>query len=450
VHRSDVSKLLQDLADESQPRFGELLGTRATNRATATMGNENVEKSNIRDTLATLTPKEQSLYIEGILVPIVRELTGVSASTLTIDTPITEAGLDSLGATQFSAQLQEITGVAFSPSLISEHPTTRSIASHAIKLLNEKSQLSSEDEGMQRSGIRAQKDMYSEATHHLPGLPDAAFRIITPRERRQRVLFLHGQGTSAKLAHYLLKMRGWLELLPFDFVIPDGPHLVSAWDSDSAFQNLGLESLVKSGLYDPNEPQRMWGARFDKFTEQYLRRHPEVLAELEAKGTSVDQVVSGAIKEQGGDAEARWANTVRFVQSVNLTQGPFDGIAGFSEGAATVHNLLLLQAAGTDVGLASVRFCIAMSPWISPMIGEADRAKLDVPLLLTQGARDLDIFKDSAPVYASDFHDVTVFEHPNEHEYPTLSTELRHMCFELIEPRRVRSTITLGDDASDG
>lgn len=43
-----------------------------------------------------------------------------------------------------------------------------------------------------------------------------------------------------------------------------------------------------------------------------------------------------------------------------------------------------MQYSGVDVGLACIRFCIALSPWISPA-ADYRAAKIPLPLLITQG-----------------------------------------------------------------
>ena len=62
----------------------------------------------------------------------VHELTGGSEGALVAETPLMEAGVDSLAATELSARLRSLTGVALSPTLIFEHPTPRAIARHVL------------------------------------------------------------------------------------------------------------------------------------------------------------------------------------------------------------------------------------------------------------------------------------------------------------------------------
>ena len=177
-----------------------------------------------------------------------------------------------------------------------------------------------------------------------------------------------------------------------------------------------------------------WAARFDLFMGDYIKRHPEVVRE---SGLPAEAIVRSLVKEQGGDMGSqmstdKWQSTVEYLRGVIAAHGPFDGIGGFSEGAATAHNLLCMQAAGIDVGLSNVKFCLALSPWISPMM-EMGSTLLKVPLLVTSGSRDIDMFQEAHPIYAADFSQVLTYIHDREHEYPFVSTELQAQFARLVE-----------------
>ena len=59
------------------------------------------------------------------MLRVVRDLTGAPAAALTAETPLMEAGVDSLAATELSMRLRSLTGVALSPTLVFEQPTPR-------------------------------------------------------------------------------------------------------------------------------------------------------------------------------------------------------------------------------------------------------------------------------------------------------------------------------------
>ena len=57
------------------------------------------------------------------------------------DTPLMEAGVDSLAATELATRLRNLSGVALSPTLMFEQPSPRAIASHLVDQLAEAGQL---------------------------------------------------------------------------------------------------------------------------------------------------------------------------------------------------------------------------------------------------------------------------------------------------------------------
>ena len=54
---------------------------------------------------------------------------------MTASTPLMEAGIDSLAATELSSRLRAATGLALSPTLVFEQPTPRAIAAHVLEQL---------------------------------------------------------------------------------------------------------------------------------------------------------------------------------------------------------------------------------------------------------------------------------------------------------------------------
>ena len=110
LHHADVSTMLRDLADGEQGRFDELRGVVSEKRSSTQC---------VQPCGAT----------EVSVLQMVRELAGEQAS-LSIDTPLMEAGIDSLAATELSARLRALTGASVASTLIFEHPTARAITAH--------------------------------------------------------------------------------------------------------------------------------------------------------------------------------------------------------------------------------------------------------------------------------------------------------------------------------
>ena len=137
VHRSDVQGLLQDLADASQPRFSELRaatkGSSAAVAASETAADVSVADTALGRALATMVPSQRQGHAEAEVLRVVRELTGTAPAELRAETPLMEAGVDSLAATELSSRLRSLTGMALSPTLIFEQPTARAVAAHLVE-----------------------------------------------------------------------------------------------------------------------------------------------------------------------------------------------------------------------------------------------------------------------------------------------------------------------------
>ena len=85
-------------------------------------------------TLTRVAPMRRRAHVEACVLRIVRELTGASPDALAAETPLMEAGVDSLAATELSSRLRALTGVALSPTIVFEQPTPRALAAHLVEL----------------------------------------------------------------------------------------------------------------------------------------------------------------------------------------------------------------------------------------------------------------------------------------------------------------------------
>tara|TARA_B110000046_G_C13023685_1_gene412596 strand:- start:3048 stop:6788 length:3741 start_codon:yes stop_codon:yes gene_type:complete len=251
VHRLDLHELLSDLTDSKQPRFAELVAQDVALRsAQPGLGAEVTCRSSSPE--ATMISAE---LVGDVVLSTVRDLSGGGTSTIDMQLPFMDAGIDSLASAELVFELEKRTGLSLLPTLVIEHPTPGAVAAHLIDKLHAAERFD--------GSSASQQPHVAEHRHQSPYLTwkhtagGTVHKILLPREQpRQRILFLHGQGTSAVLAHKLLEMRGWLTQLQLDFVIPDAPHEVNAWGEES-LENLGLQSLVDAGLYDLNNTQRM-------------------------------------------------------------------------------------------------------------------------------------------------------------------------------------------------
>eukprot|EP00964_Phaeocystis_antarctica_P082519 scaffold51764_cov63-Phaeocystis_antarctica.AAC.2 len=81
-----------------------------------------------------LEPSKRQPHVEALVLKVVRALTG-SDDVIVASTPLMEAGIDSLAATELANQLREATGLVLSGTLVFEHPTPRAIAVHVLEEL---------------------------------------------------------------------------------------------------------------------------------------------------------------------------------------------------------------------------------------------------------------------------------------------------------------------------
>eukprot|EP00964_Phaeocystis_antarctica_P067990 scaffold41197_cov68-Phaeocystis_antarctica.AAC.1 len=89
----------------------------------------------LADALAALPASQRQPHVESLVLRALRELTGDAETSVTASTPLMEAGIDSLAATELSSRLRAATGLALSPTLVFEQPTPRAIAAHVLEQL---------------------------------------------------------------------------------------------------------------------------------------------------------------------------------------------------------------------------------------------------------------------------------------------------------------------------
>ena len=240
-----------------------------------------------------------------------------------------------------------------------------------------------------------------------------ALSVFAPA--RRRVLFLPGQGTNARLARALLERTGWIGRSNLDFVVPDAPYDMPAFTNEEQLQKIGLDGLVSSGLYDKSARYREWRAGFEDLFAQHHQGTPVPLTEA---------------------GRAQWRVTLSYLRDIVLAHGPFDGIAGFCEGAAVASVALHLQAQGEDLGLDSVRFFVAMSPWRSPQHHEEGLFRpeqpLAMPMLQIVGDNDMEVFLAAAPLFRQDYANASEFRHGGQHVYPPLTPGLEAKLKQLL------------------
>ena len=209
----------------------------------------------------------------------------------------------------------------------------------------------------------------------------------------------------------LLERTGWISRSNLEFVIPDAPYEMPAFTNEEQLKQIGLDTLVNAGLYDKKARYREWRAGFEALFENHHFGKERQFTALERK---------------------QWDETLSYIREIAYLHGPFDGIAGFCEGASVASVALHMQAQGLD----SVRFFVAMSPWRSPLHQLDGLFKPEQPLLLPMlqivGENDMPVFLAAAPYFFKDFAKAMKYQHPGQHVYPPLTPKLESKLHELI------------------
>ncbi|MDN3509381.1 MAG: SDR family NAD(P)-dependent oxidoreductase [Candidatus Neptunochlamydia sp.] len=232
---------------------------------------------------------------------------------------------------------------------------------------------------------------------------------------RKKILFLPGQGTNARLARTLLQQTGWLGHSKLDFVIPDAPFEIPAFTNEEQLRQIGLDGLVESGIYDKTAKYREWRAGFETLFE-----HHHYGKEIEITS-----------KERES-----WNMILSYIHDIIYKHGPFDGIAGFCEGAAVASVALHLHHSGQDQGLDGIQFFIAMSPWRSPIHEKegmySSHLPLPIPMLQIVGKNDMEVFLAASPQFLQDFENPIFYQHNGQHVYPPYTPELDNFLQRLL------------------
>jgi len=166
----------------------------------------------------TLTAMSAS-SLEILVLSVARDLTG--GGTIEGSTVLSDAGIDSLSATELASKLSSSTGTSVSPALLTDHPTARAISLHLVEMLKE---AHSKREAASRKGQGDQP-------------------LTSPR---RRCLMLHGRASSSDLQRTIFEATGWLNGVDLEFIFVNGPERMPA-------QPELFESMYAAGLYTERE-----------------------------------------------------------------------------------------------------------------------------------------------------------------------------------------------------
>ncbi len=200
-----------------------------------------------------------------------------------------------------------------------------------------------------------------------------------------------------------------------------------AFTNKQQLNEIGLDTLVEQRLYNLKLTYKEWRADFDWFARIYHGNSDLSLSETEYD-----------------EKNKCWKATLSYIRQISERYGPFDGIAGFCEGASVASAALHLQGlfnignkTGLDLGLSSVRFFIAISPWRTPYFEHEKifnhETPLNIPSLHIFGQKDMDMFKKAVPIFMKDFSSPLKYEHNGKHEYPIVTQSLKNVVLEFLK-----------------
>ena len=103
----------------------------AQQAAVPVQGASSLPESELVRTMVAMPVDERQGRLEGMVLEIVKDLSSEDES-LTVETPLMDAGVDSLAATELVSQLSELSSLDLAPTLMFEFPSPRLLALHLL------------------------------------------------------------------------------------------------------------------------------------------------------------------------------------------------------------------------------------------------------------------------------------------------------------------------------
>ena len=181
------------------------------------------------------------------------------------------------------------------------------------------------------------------------------------KRRRFRVLFLHGFAQSGDLVRDVLESKGFVdESSEIELVYMTAPHK----KNKSYFKSFLLHTAPWLDL--PYDDFATWGLG----TERHLLEngfHGSQLSSFE-----VEEKIKSLTGNVGSDGlvepSVDLVESIAVVRDFVFENGPFDGIAGVSEGGVMAGICVSLQERGVDIGLTSLKFFMS---FLAPRLSQA-------------------------------------------------------------------------------
>ena len=338
AHVSDARALLADLADVSQPRFGELVASNDHSVPAARPMVSPAVDCPLSDSIALMSPPQRLVHLEETVLSVVGRLTGAPPASVTAETPLMDVGIDSLAATELARELRTAVGASLPSALVFEQPTVHALVSVveqqlAAKLLTKAStathlcdkklrthelshpgttaigsalaelrqrgqrplspsqSMDSKPLGSAKSEEAATSEMAADSTCNSSSAPHV----------RLCCLMLHGRAANADVMRLLMTGTDWHGSLSstVDFMYANAPH---PCEPDHQL----YASLVQRGLYDQGDD------------EQYFTFG------LGTKGLCVSDTAGSKLIEE---------SVAHVERSLRDTKAPSSAVGGICEGA---------------------------------------------------------------------------------------------------------------------
>eukprot|EP01036_Dinobryon_divergens_P026076 gene26076-34684_t len=242
-----------------------------------------------------------------------------------------------------------------------------------------------------------------EKQKEMPGAEEKGPSAVTKNGRQLKVLCLHGWRTSGKIFSMQSAAMRFHTGLECEFI--DAPH--------------SAEGPPDGGI------AIFYPAEFNSYYQ--WDKKPAT----ERKDDS---------NEQAEDESVGMQQSVEFVLQYLLQHGPFDGLMGFSQGAAMVTRVAMIVAEQHCAVLPSLRFLILIGG-VQPLetrftfLKDPDlQRKISMPSLHLMGSADP--FLSRSRLLRADFYEEassTVLEHGEGHNIPSIRTNLYPAISQWLE-----------------
>ena len=284
--------------------------------------------------------------------------------------------------------------------------------------------------------------------------------IIMPT-KKIKILFLHGTGIDAPLTKEIMELNHWMDTFDhIEWVFIDSPYKTNAIP-------LNFMSLYKSGKYDKKtlygrwDLYRSYARHIDETLLEKFKIHYQSLiddysdekaaaffAEFQKNNDSQEELDGEFMwralaffqeKNAYSPQMASFQRTLEYLKEICIQYGPFDGIAGMCEGAATAGLFIRqLELGNINIPNNQFKFLISLSGWIGD--GHEVQEKwyqpalpVSLPSLHVCGHGDTDYAKALFARNVALFLNKVVIWHSEGHVIPELKGDLKDQMRSFLD-----------------